>query len=127
MSDPNFVSRCGYLTLEEAEWRELHRFAAGVAGLHPILDAIQARAEEQFAMAVWSVEDIYNAAAQARGRDIDPGDPATFAESGLSQADVGELLRRLHSVIGDYICVVGWEVLEDLVAEYMREHGLITA
>jgi hypothetical protein len=126
MSDPSFTTRLVYYPMDVDDWRQLHG-ARDLAGplvadvITSVLDRIQERAMEHFAMVVWAEEDVLYAVAQAQGTDVHPADLASYADARVSVRDVQAIIRRCEPVMLDWLTQQGWGILEDATSSYLAD------
>lgn len=115
-----------YYPMDARDLREISEVAERLPAedreaIGAVLSRVNERASEQFAMVVWSVEDVLDAAVRARqyGSEFEP--EATWDKAGVSSDWVEAVMDHANSALADRMTEKGWELLEDIVAERLPE------
>jgi hypothetical protein len=105
--------------MDRTEWQALHDVLALLvpgSAVQPVLagalDTIQQRAEERFAMVVWSFADFAVAVMRAKGDEAEYGDEPTLEEAGLTLETAGVLADDADGLVSDAMTMAGWEAFE---------------
>jgi hypothetical protein len=108
-----------YYPMHRAEWLALHDVREALPGgssaqllLAGAIDAIQQRAEERFAMVVWSFADLAVAVMRASGDEAEYGAEPTLEEAGLTLEMAGVLADEADRLVSDAMTMAGWDALD---------------
>jgi len=126
MSAASFRPRTLFFPLDQRDWAGLHairdslpRASEPRLRLQSILDGLQARANDRFAMVVWSAADVCVAIGKLRGLAVDYGDEPPRSDVGVRRATVDDVMAGAGDLMQDAMTIQGWEVLGDYVAEHV--------
>ena len=132
LSDRSYEPLVYFYPFESADWRALHDIRDGLNAGSPeratlvwMLDAVEQRARDRFGMVTWNEDDCLVGIARARGIDADEDGFPSREALGVSDAIIREIVERADRGMSDAMIPAGWDLLEYVATEVLREAGLL--
>lgn len=115
-------ARTLYHAVDGRDWWELEQLANRLTqdhseSLKAVLNRVEARNAERFAMVVWSTQDILDAVARRRDDARDDLEEASWDEAAVSHDWVEQVMDSAGRAITDRMTERGWDVLDEVISE----------